>query len=259
MQQKDYWHRQDPKQPLYPDLLWSRPENKTQAGKLLIIGGNVQSFAAVGESYSEAIKAGVGTTRVLLPDALQKTVSKIFVGAQYAPSTPSGSFSREALAIALDNALWADAILLAGDFGRNSESSIMLEQLVRKYSGKVCLTKDAVEYFAGQATDLLNRQDTLLVLSFAQLQKLAVNAKFPKAFTFSMDLLRLVDTLHEFTEKFTGSIIVRHLDNILISTEGQVTSTKASTEQKIWRVETAAKATVWWLQNPNKRARGSNN
>ncbi len=100
---KPYWINR-PSKPLFPDLLWSRPENKRQAGKLLIVGGNAHGFAAAGEAYADAGEAGIGTARVLLPDSLQKTVGKIFEAGEYAPSTPSGSFSRRALAPLIDMA-----------------------------------------------------------------------------------------------------------------------------------------------------------
>src|SRR5882762_3047468 len=103
-----YWYKQTSEKPLYPDLLWSRPENKSQAGKLLIVGGNLHGFAAAGEAYTEAVKAGIGTARVLLPDSLQKTVGRVFEAGEYAPSTPSGSFSRKALAELLDMSGWSD-------------------------------------------------------------------------------------------------------------------------------------------------------
>src|SRR3982750_2547854 len=117
---RTYWHKQTAEKPLFPDMLWSRPENKRQAGKLLVVGGNVHGFAAAATAYAEAGKAGIGTARVLLPDSLQKTVGRVLEAGEYAPSTPSGSFSQRALAELLEMASWADGTLLAGDFGRNS-------------------------------------------------------------------------------------------------------------------------------------------
>jgi len=249
---QDYWHKQTHDKPLYPDLLWSRPENRARGGKLLIIGGNVHSFAAVGEAYGEAVKAGVGTARVLLPDSLQKTVGKLFPEAEFAPSTPSGSFARRALAELLDLSAWADAILLAGDFGRNSETAILLEQFAGKYTGQLMLTKDATDYFTKAPATLLARPDTLLVLSFAQLQKIAVSARFTSAFTFDMDFLRLVESLHEFTANSPVALVVKHLETIFVAVGGQVSTTKLTEDVEIWRVRTAAHASVWWLQNPSK-------
>lgn len=248
----DYWHKQEPGQPLFPDLLWSRPETKTRAGKLLVIGGNVHGFAAVGEAFNEANRAGVGTVRVLLPDRLQKTVSQLFLEAEFAPSTPSGSFSRQALADWLELAAWADGVLLAGDFGRNSETAILLESFVKKYSGRVTLTKDAADYFTASPPALLNRHDTLLVISFAQLQKLAINARFTQAFTFDMGLVQLVENLHAFSLQFADCIVVKHLDNVLVAVNGQVSSTKVDDVREAWRIQAAAHAATWWLQTPTK-------
>jgi hypothetical protein len=248
----DYWIRQTRDKPCFPDLLWSRPENRAQAGKLLIVGGNAHGFAAAGEAHAQAVKAGIGTARVLLPDSLQKTVGRVFAAGEYAPSTPSGSFSRQALAELLAMSQWADATLLAGDFGRNSETAILLEQLIDKYSAQLTITKDAADYFIKAPSALLNRNDTLLVISFAQLQKLAAGAHFTTAFRFDMDFLRLVEALHAFTRQHQTAIIVKHLETIFVAANGQISSTKLPTDQPIWRVKTAAHASVWWLQNPTK-------
>ncbi|MDO8591435.1 MAG: hypothetical protein Q7R60_00720, partial [bacterium] len=81
-----YWLKQTKDKPLFPDLLWSRPENKRLAGKLLVVGGNLYGFSAPGTAYGAALKAGVGTARVLLPDKLQKTVGKLIPEAEFVPS-----------------------------------------------------------------------------------------------------------------------------------------------------------------------------
>ena len=247
-----YWHKQTSGKPLYPDLIWSRPQTKRQGGKLLIIGGNAHGFAAAGEAYAEAVRAGIGTARVVLPDSLQKTVGKVLEAGEYAPSTPSGSFARRALAELLTMAEWADGVLLAGDFGRNSETAVMLEKFVSDYDGRLTLTKDAADYFLNSPRKLLDRDGTLLVLSFAQLQKMATKARFLPALTFEMDLLHLVDALHELSLRHKAAIMVKHLQMIFAASGGQVSSTKLDEDMDIWRVRTAAQAAVWWLQNPAK-------
>ncbi|MGH7240629.1 MAG: hypothetical protein ACREHG_11330, partial [Candidatus Saccharimonadales bacterium] len=207
-------------------------------------------FAAAASSYTEAGKAGVGSARVLLPDRLQKTVTKIFPAAEYAPSTPAGSFARGALATSLDVASWADAVLLAGDFGHNSETAIFLEQFVSKHKGPLAVTHDGLDYFTGAPRALAAREETLLVCSFAQLQKFAASINFAKAFTIDMDLLRLVDLLHEFSQDNECSIVVKHLKSLLVAVNGEISTTSLSEDRKIWRVRTAARAVTWWLQNP---------
>ena len=249
---QDFWQKQTKDKPLSPDLLWSRPEQRSAAGKLLVIGGNLHAFAAPAEAFGEAEKAGAGTVRVILPDAAKKIVGRIMEHVEYAPSTPSGSFSQKALAELLDLSMWADGVLIAGDLGRNSETAILLQNFASKYTGQLTLTKDAADYVISSPEIVKSRADTLLVLSFAQLQKLAGQLGFDRAFTFDMDVLRFVDTLHEFTEKFPLHIVVKHLDQIHTAVSGRIVSTKLTEDVEIWRVKAAAHTSVWWMQNPSK-------
>lgn len=249
---QNYWLKQQPGKALFDDLLWSRPENKLLAGKLLVIGGNSQGFAAAGEAFGLADKAGIGTTRVLLPDSLQKSVGRIFEAGEYGASTPSGSFSRAALAEYLDMSLWADGVLLAGDLGRNSETAVLLETYLDKYTGQVVITRDVITYFGELPTVVLTRPKTLLVLSMSQLQKLGVSSRFTMAFTLSMDLLRLIENLHEFTKRYPLQIITKHYDTIIVAVNGEVSTTKLTTERPIWRLHMATYSAVWLIQNRSK-------
>lgn len=248
---QNYWHKQTVDKPLFPDLLWSRPQNTRQAGKLLIIGGNSFGFAAPGEAYRWASEAGGGLTRVLLPFAVKKVAGALLQELEFAASTPSGSFAKDALGEWLAQASWADGVLLAGDLGRNSETAILLESFLAKHSGQATITKDAADYILAMP-EVLDRSDTLLVITMAQLQKLAVVVKFPTAFTLSMDLLHMAETLHEFTNRYPVHIIVKHYDVLLVASAGQVSTTPAEPAMDMWRVKAASYASVWWLQNPDK-------
>lgn len=247
----EYWQKQGSK-PLFPELQWSRPENKMHAGKLLIVGGNEHGFVAPAEAFSAAEKAGVGTARMILPDSLRKFIGKTFTTGVLAPTTPSGSFSQLALATFIDESGWAEGVLVAGDVGRNSETTVVLENFLEKYSGQATITKDAADLFCVQPYTILQRPDTLLVISLGQLQKLGTATKFSRAFTSTMGLVQLVEALHEFTKRYSLYIIVRYADQLVVAVRGQVSSTRCATDQPVWRVKTAATASVWWLQNPTK-------
>lgn len=249
---QDYWHRQSAETPLFPDLLWSRPENKRLAGKLGIVGGNAFGFVAPAEAFKAAEKAGVGTIRMLLPDSLRQFVGSTFTAGDLLPSTPSGSLARTALAELLALGQWADGVLLAGDLGRNSETAIVLEQLTEKYRGQLTLTQDALDYFTATPDKLLDRSETLAVASFAQAQKLFSGAHWPQALTFSMDLARLVEALHTFTLKHAIALIVKHHETVVVATSGQISTTPVGDSLDAWRVPTAAAAATWWLQNPSQ-------
>ncbi len=236
------WLRQTD-EPLFPDVLWSRPENKRRAGKLLIIGGHQQSFSAVSEAYSAASKAGIGTARVVLPDKLQKMLSAVFPDAEYAASTHIGSFSREALAQLIDQADWADGVLLAGDLGHNSETAVALDNFISKHEGRVTLTGDSIDYFVKDAEALFDRPDTLLVASIQALQKMS------RAIVLRQqdDLMQTVNKLAELTSRTKAALITIHSDKTLVAVGGKVSST-ASKETEMLKLATYA--SVWWLQQP---------
>ena len=138
----DYWLKQTKDTPLYPDLAWEKPEQRDQRGRLLIVGGNLHSFAAPAQAYGVALDRDVGYVRVIMPDALKKTVHKLLPDVEYAPSTQSGSFSNKSLEPILWHAQWANGILIPGDLGRNSETAVMLEKLVRSTVIPLTLTTE---------------------------------------------------------------------------------------------------------------------
>ncbi|MBI4033733.1 hypothetical protein HY379_01915 [Candidatus Saccharibacteria bacterium] len=240
------WLQQRDK-PLFSDMMWSRPENKKQAGKLLIIGGNQHGFAAPVAAYNAAVAAGVGTTRVILPDKLIRALGTSFTEAEFAPSTPSGSFSRQALEPILENAGWANGALLAGDFGRNSETAILLSSFMNKFDGQVTVSQDGLDYFLGASSPLLNRPNTLSVINMGKLQKLAKNNRPDPPIRHSMSLLELVDLLGG----WKTNVITKHADNFVAASGGQVSTTPSKKDQN-WQTELAAYTAVWWLQNPTK-------
>lgn len=249
-----YWRKQDADKPLFEDIMWSRPESKNFAGKLAVIGGHSHGFGAPGIAYTEALNSGIGVCKVLLPDAIKKTVSHVLPDASYGPSNPSGSFSKKALDSFLEISNWSDGVLVAGDMGRNSETAVLLEQFVQKYTGKLLITQDAADYFKSFPQLLMNRPDTVLIISLAQLQKIFINAPLMTPITYGMTMIQLVEALHEFTAKSPLTICVKHHDYVFISHNGQVVTTP--NDDMPWRVKIAAKSSVFWLQNPSKPLEG---
>jgi NAD(P)H-hydrate repair Nnr-like enzyme with NAD(P)H-hydrate dehydratase domain len=240
------WLKQTKDKPLFPDVLWSRPENKRHAGKLLIIGGHQQSFSAVSEAYSAALKAGIGTAKVVLPNKLEKTLRSLFPEAEFAASTPIGSFSRQALGQLLDLADWADAVLLAGDFGRNSESAVLLESFIEKYSGKLALAGDSLDYFLAQPTKLINRPNTLIVGNLNQLQKLAT----PSLIQQNADLVKVLEQLGTWSGNTPAAVLTVHANQVIVAYQQQISTTLVKFDQP--NTDLTAYATVWWLQQPEK-------
>jgi NAD(P)H-hydrate repair Nnr-like enzyme with NAD(P)H-hydrate dehydratase domain len=247
-----YWLRQDPNKAAFDDLIWSQPEHTSQAGKLLIIGGNVHGFSGPAKAFQEAMKAGAGSVRVLLPDILRKMIGKLFLEAEYSPSTPSGSFAKKSLAEFIDFASWSDMTMLAGDIGRNSETSMLLEAFVTGYKSQLSLTKDALDTFINNPILLTQRDQTLIVGTIAQIQKIFIKVMPDIAITKSMNLVQLVEALHHISEKTSAYYITEHSGNILAAANGKVSTTKISDSLDSWRIEATSYASVWLMQNPDK-------
>lgn len=245
-----YWKKQTSNKPLYPDVEWNKPEQRSQAGRLGIIGGNKLGFAGVREAYGIATTSGVGEVRVLLPDALKKTIPPVMTDVIFGATNPSGSLARDAHTEMQAIAAWATGVILIGDAGRNSETAILYEDFLKDYTGPLTITRDAIDLIKNSASTIVERPDTLLVISFAQLQKLFQSVYYPKILTFSMQLAQLVDALHKFTITYPVSIMVLHKEYIVVAHNGDVTTTEWQNPMAIWRGSVAAKAASYWLWNP---------
>lgn len=244
-----YWHQQPTTKPLYSDIEWSKPEQRAHAGRLGVIGGNKLGFSGVAESYSVALNTGAGAVRALLPDALKKTIHASMTDVAYGASNPSGGLSSEARNDLLALGEWATGVLLIGDAGRNSETAIAYEHFITEYSGILTITRDAADLLRGSSQLLVDRPNTVLILSFAQLQKLFQAVYYPKVLTFTMQLQQLVETLHKFTITYPVTVGVLHKDHFAVAHGGEVVTTPWDNPMAIWRGHVAARASTYLLWN----------
>lgn len=252
MEQHSYWRKQTHDKPLFPDIAWSKPEQRSQAGKLGIIGGNKLGFAGVAESYGTALSTGAGEVRVLLPDVLRKTIPATITDTIFGATNPSGGLAKDARVEMHALGQWANEILLVGDAGRNSETAILYENFLQDYTGSLTITRDAVDLIKNSASALVERPNTLLVVSFAQLQKLFQSVYYPKMLAFSMQLTSLVEALHKFTITYPVGIAVLHKDYLIVAEGGDITTTEWQNPMAIWRGSVATKAACYWLWNPSQ-------
>lgn len=244
-----YWQKQLASKPLFPDVEWSKPERSSLAGKLAIIGGNKLGFAAVAENYGLALEVGAGQVRVLLPDCLKSTVPSTLMDVVFAPCTSSGGLSSEATPELTAVSDWANGVLLVGDAGRNAETSLVYEQFLQQYDGPLTVTRDSIDLVKNNPSLLAERNDTLIVASFAQLQKLFQGVYYPKILTFNMQLMQLVEALHKFTTTYPCTIMTLHKDTMVIAHDGNVVTQPWENPMAIWRGSVATMAACYWLWN----------
>lgn len=247
-----FWRVQTASKPLFPDVEWNKPQQRSHAGKLAIVGGNKLGFIAVGEAYTVTRELGAGQIRAVMPDALKKTIPASITDAYFVPSNTSGGFSREALPELTAACQWADVCLLIGDNGRNSETAMSFESLLASHEGHIVITRDAVDLLRPASASVVAREKTTLVLSFAQLQKLFQAVYYPKILSFSMQLMQLVDILHKFTVTYPVTIVTFHQSQLIIAHDGKVITQEFDEPMAIWRGTVATKAASYLLWTPQK-------
>ena len=248
----EYWLKQTSGKPLFPDIEWSKPEQKSRAGKMVIIGGTPAGFVATSKSYQTALSEGVGNVRVAMPDSLKKLIPPSTPDIVFGASNPSGGFSKEALPELRASFDWADAALFIGDAGKNSETAIVHETLLRESSIFAILTRDAIDLQKNSAQQLLLRENTALVASFAQLRSLLQAVYYPKILTLSMPLRMFVDAIHKVTITYPTVIATLFNEQIVVAYNGQVSTTPSTNPMRIWSGEVATKTAAHLIWSPHK-------
>ncbi|MDR0957031.1 MAG: hypothetical protein LBM09_00425 [Candidatus Nomurabacteria bacterium] len=275
---ESWWQKQESGKPLFPDILWSKPENRDFAGRLAIIGGNAHSFAGVALAYKTALTVGVGKVRVIMPDVLKKVVCntenpsrhpELVSGSIrfrnkfgmtiknddcfFAPSNPSGGLSKEALPNLYAVAEWADAMLFIGDSGQNSETAALAETfLSQDQTTPVVITRDAVDLVKNIGENLLNRGATHLIVSLNQLQKIFQSVYYPRVVMFSQGVKQVAETLHKFTTTYPVMLTLWHGENLFVAHGGRVITQPFAQPLRIWSGELAVRQTAWQIWNPKK-------
>lgn len=250
MSRWDYWQRQED-EPLFPDIEWSKPETKRRKGRLLIVGGHAQGFGLPAGAFELTKAADAGEIQILLPDVLQKLLVDPKLPVVFAASTPIGSFAKDDGQIA-GYLGWADMTLLAGDFGRNSETSLFMEKIFRT-DVPLTITKDAFYYANHFPEVVLKREHTVLVVSLSQLQELLKQSGYDQALTSNMNLVDVVEFLNVLTEKYPAAIVLFWQGSVIVADSGFISTTKyETTDDETWQLEIAARASVYAMQHPKE-------
>lgn len=254
-----YWQKQV--KPLFPDLAWNIPEQKT--GQITVIGGNSQSFHSV-IRLAEFLDHNfpLREVSIFLPDALRSQLPPL-PNITFAPSTESGSFAKS---FDLRSSVkTGDFTLLAGDLSKNFATAIAISDAITSLIANnqddaplkpLLLTRDSVDLLAESAAELLKHPRLFLVASMAQLQKVFRAVYYPRMIMLSQPLLPVVETLHKFTLSYPATIVTFHQNQIIVANSGDVTTTPIEntryTPLSLWSGQLAGKIAALNLYNPNQ-------
>lgn len=248
-----YWQKQT--QPLFPDLIWNIPEQKT--GNIAILGGNAQNFSNViriSEFLSQTFP--FKSVATFLPDALRGKLPPLS-NLDFFTSTTSGSFAKSATLNAAVNAV--DATLIIGDLSKNSATAVAVADAITsnpENTKPLVITRDSVDLLSPEASRWLNRPNTFIIATSLQLQKLLRDIYYPRMIMLSQPLLPVIETLHKFTLSYKTTILTFHEEHIIVATNGEITTTKITDTDyspiSLWSGQLAAKILAFNLFNPNK-------
>lgn len=249
----NYWRQQNTNQPLFPGLIWSKPEHKLQAGTLGILGGNKLGFLAVANAFQTASKLGIGEIKMVLPISLKKSLGNL-PGTDFAPENPSGGLSKEAKINLKALAGEVNGLLCIGDAGKNTETQTLYENYFREISNDkpLIVTRDAVDLFENIMNEVVSRDSVTLVLSFSQLQKVFRSIYYPIMLVHSMQTSKLIEALHKFTLTYPATISVFHQDQFIAAKNGEVISTNFDRPTEIWQGNLPTKIACWTIWSPLK-------
>ncbi len=241
------WQKQTADKPLFEDLLWSRPENKKYAGKLLIIGGQSGEFQNISSAYSFAREAGAGYIRLLTPESLRKITENI-EGAEFAPSNKSGGFAKTALAQFFDLSQWADHVLLAGDLGKNSETTVILDGFLLKGPKPITISQNTFQSL-GIDFDRLLQMALTLIVDRSVFQKIgkAVGTHVP--ITSLTTYESMGEIIQNISARSKANLVITDEEHIWAAAKGKLVSTRS---KPVGISALSAYCAVWQMQNPGK-------
>lgn len=259
----EFWRVQSEKL-LFPEIAWAKPEQRSQAGKLLIIGGGSGTFRALATAYDTAKKTGAGEVKILAPDSLRKFL-KIdnLTDVIFSPSNISGGFSAESWGDFQAAEAWADAILLIGDTNKNSETAILFEKFALYTQKPTIIARDAVDILLNSFAEILQKDNITIFASFAQLQKIFSTIFYPKVLTFSLQLANFAEILHKFTLTYPSMVATFHAESLVLSRDGEVISSPISSKiakfspLSIWSGQTPTEVAVWQMWNSARKLEAS--
>ncbi|MBQ6127344.1 hypothetical protein IJI69_01470 [Candidatus Saccharibacteria bacterium] len=220
MEKYDYWQKnQDLK--LFADLSWNIPEQKT--GTFNIVGGNSGSFSTVIHTAEYLAKSfPIKKFNILLPDTLKNKVPPL-PDITFLPATESGSFDKSPLLNEFVSS--ADYSIFVGDLSKNSATCIAISDAIKNSEKPVLLTRDTIDLLLPEMPSLCEREDTVLVGSLAQFQKVFRAVYYPKVLLLSMPLLPIVEALHKFTLTYPVTILTYSGNQIIVAYAGRITTT----------------------------------
>jgi NAD(P)H-hydrate repair Nnr-like enzyme with NAD(P)H-hydrate dehydratase domain len=241
--------------PLYPKILWNRPVSRRGAGRLLIPGGHTGEFSLPSSLFQAAEASGIGECTVAFPDALIKFLSGAS-GATFVPSSTSGSLGQEASGLLLHLAEDFDAMLLGASMSNHSQTTILLETLVRESPVPLILIDDAIALLEHQADLLVGNENHLLLLTMPQVFKLAGRLGVPIHIKPNGGLINKLEIVRDISAASKCSYVIWGSELIVAVPDRELIVTPMNHRLSLLPAVIYGALSAFWIQNSGDRRAG---
>lgn len=235
---------------IYKDIEWSQPDNPSQMGSCLIIGGSLQDIIAPHYAYNKLVRYFLSTT-VLMPESVKKFVGSKNKDIVFINSNPSGSFSLKSIDIVHSYLSEARIAIICGSIGKNSETAILMERIVNYDTLKV-ICGDSLELFKINTKSLLNNESNILVGDFRQIRTILNNGQVKTVHLYKDSLFETVNKLKISTNGIKAFFVLITDNYIFIAQDGKVKFFKKNKVNKDMNLEIACLTCEWSVNNKDR-------
>ena len=176
--------RQQGAEPLFPEIVWGVPQRQEQTASVLLVGGNRESIKVLLATHA-ALMPIFRRVTIALPDIFQKQL-KNMDNLMFCPSNQSGSLSGKGLQALGQACAEHDCLLLAGDFTHNSQTTLLVDQLLKQTSLPTIASGDIAGWILSQPAHY--SQKLVLVVEPEQLQHYLGTTKASKLYKPDMSI-----------------------------------------------------------------------
>lgn len=231
-------------QNLFPDLLWNRPLNRRQAGRFLLLAGNIRSVHDAQMWLDALSDHGAGQVSLAFP----MTISRLKAdNVTLLPATPAGSLAQAAEPTLVGMTNESDGLVIGSNIGRHPQTVALVEKLAALDVPLVCDGTVIIESLH-LGLKWLRRPHTLLVLNRDQLQKLLRAAKLPYTVTTRSTWQQTAEALERLSNEHQATFLITDEGQVWVTHSGEVSVSK----KEVNNIFDLADTVVLWLQNQNK-------
>ena len=235
---------------VYKEIEWSQPDNPSQMGNCLIMGGSLHDIIAPHYAYNKLSKHFLNTT-VLMPESVKKFVGSKNKDIVYINSNPSGSFSLKSNEVVQSFLTGSRIALICGSIGKNSETAILMERIV-KYDTLKVLCGDTLDFFRINTKPLLDNKSNILVGNFGQINTILNNSQTSTIHLYKDSLVETVNKLVISTNGLNALFVINTGSNLFIAQDGKVKFIKNINLSKNINLEIACLICEWSVNNQSR-------